>query len=80
MTLALRLFGNIFAGEILLFIIASVIVQQVTIGPLNVSLGAAVVGPIIVLFFNLFVNSLQAFVFTLLTIVYMNAAVSEEAH
>ena len=79
-TLALRLFGNIFAGEILLFIIASVIVQQVTIGPLNVSLAAAVVGPIIVLFFNLFVNSLQAFVFTLLTIVYMSAAVSEEAH
>ncbi len=77
-TLALRLFGNIFAGEILLFIIASVIVQHVSIGPVNLSIGAAIVGPIVVLLFNLFVGTLQAFVFTLLTIVYMTSAVAEE--
>lgn len=77
-TLALRLFGNIFAGEILLFIIASVIVQHVSIGPVNLSVGAAIFGPIVVLLFNLFVGTLQAFVFTLLTIVYMTSAVAEE--
>lgn len=77
-TLALRLFGNIFAGEILLFIIASVIIQHVSIGPVNLSIGAAIFGPIIVLLFNLFVGTLQAFVFTLLTIVYMTSAVAEE--
>ncbi len=78
-TLALRLFGNIFAGEILLFIVASVIVQHVQVGPVNVSL-AATVGPILVLLFNIFVGTLQAFVFTLLTIVYMSAAVADDAH
>jgi F-type H+-transporting ATPase subunit a len=77
-TLALRLFGNIFAGEILLFIIASVIIQHVTIGPVNISLAIAVVGPIIILLFNLFVGTLQAFVFTLLTIVYTTSAFAEE--
>jgi F-type H+-transporting ATPase subunit a len=77
-TLALRLFGNIFAGEILLFIIASVIIQHVLIGPINISIGAAIVGPVLVLLFNLFVGTLQAFVFTLLTIVYMTSAVAEE--
>lgn len=78
-TLALRLFGNIFAGEILLFIIANIIVAHISIGPVNLSLAATVM-PILVLFFNLFVGTLQAFVFTLLTIVYMISAVSEEAH
>lgn len=78
-TLALRLFGNIFAGEILLFIIASIIVSHISIGPVNLSLAATVM-PILVLFFNLFVGTLQAFVFTLLTIVYMISAVSEESH
>jgi F-type H+-transporting ATPase subunit a len=77
-TLALRLFGNIFAGEILLFIIASVILQHVSIGAFNVSIAAAIAGPIVVLLFNLFVGTLQAFVFTLLTIVYMTSAVAEE--
>jgi F-type H+-transporting ATPase subunit a len=77
-TLALRLFGNIFAGEILLFIIASVIVQHVTIGPVNISLGIAIAGPIIILLFNLFVGTLQAFVFTLLTIVYTSSAFAED--
>ena len=78
-TLALRLFGNIFAGEILLFIIASIIVSNITIGPVNLSLAATVM-PILVLAFNLFVGTLQAFVFTLLTIVYMISAVAEDAH
>jgi F-type H+-transporting ATPase subunit a len=77
-TLALRLFGNIFAGEILLFIVASVIIQHISIGVINVSIAAAIVAPILVLLFNLFVGTLQAFVFTLLSIVYTTSAVAED--
>ncbi len=40
-----------------------------TIGPLNLSLAVAVV-PFFIQFFNFFVGTVQAFVFTLLAIVY----------
>ncbi len=76
-TLALRLFFNIFVGEILLFVIATIIVQQVKIGSFDLSLAASIV-PFFIQFFNFFVGTLQAFVFTLLTIVYLSSAVSEE--
>jgi len=76
-TLALRLFFNIFVGEILIFVIASIIASHITVGSFNLSLAASV-APILVQFFNFFVGTLQAFVFTLLTIVYMSAAVADE--
>lgn len=76
-TLALRLFFNIFVGEILIFVATSIISGHIMIGPFNLS-KAALGAPILIQFFNFFVGSLQAFVFTLLTIVYMSAAVSEE--
>jgi F-type H+-transporting ATPase subunit a len=65
-TLAMRLFGNIFAGEILLLVVAVVI---------NAHLGLisklAVVGPLAIYFFNLVIGAIQAAVFTLLTIAYL---------
>lgn len=76
-TLALRLFFNIFVGEILLFVIATIITSRVYIGPLNLSLAASIV-PFFIQFFNFFIGTLQAFVFTLLAIVYMSAAVADE--
>jgi len=76
-TLALRLFFNIFVGEILLFVIATIIASHILIGSFNLS-GAAVVIPFLLQFFNFFIGTLQAFVFTLLTIVYMAGAVAEE--
>jgi F-type H+-transporting ATPase subunit a len=76
-TLALRLFFNIFVGEILIFVATSIISGHIMIGSFNLS-KAALVAPVLIQFFNFFVGSLQAFVFTLLTIVYMSAAVSEE--
>ncbi len=75
--LALRLFFNIFVGELLLFVIATIIRSNVHVGPVNLSLGAAVV-PFFLQFFNFFVGSLQAFVFTLLSIVYLSLATAEE--
>ena len=75
--LALRLFFNIFVGELLLFVVATIIASNVSVGPVNLSLGAAIV-PFLLQFFNFFVGTLQAFVFTLLSIVYLSLATAEE--
>ena len=75
--LALRLFFNIFVGELLLFVIATIIASNVKVGPVNLSLAAAVI-PFGLQFFNFFVGTLQAFVFTLLSIVYLTLATAEE--
>jgi len=75
--LALRLFFNIFVGELLLFVVASVVASDVKIGPVNLSLAAAV-APFLLQLLNFFIGSLQAFVFTLLTIVYLSLATAEE--
>jgi F-type H+-transporting ATPase subunit a len=76
LTLAARLFFNIFVGELLFIIIASIIAQHITIGPLDLSLAAAVF-PFFIQFFNFFVGTVQAFVFTLLAIVYFSLAMGE---
>ena len=75
--LALRLFFNIFVGELLLFVVATIIASNVKVGPVNLSLTAAIV-PFFLQFFNFFVGTLQAFVFTLLSIVYLSLATAEE--
>jgi F-type H+-transporting ATPase subunit a len=75
--LALRLFFNIFVGELLLFVVATIIASNVHVGPVNLSIGAAVV-PFALEFFNFFVGTLQAFVFVLLSIVYLSLATAEE--
>jgi len=76
-TLAARLFFNIFVGELLFIIIASIITAKVQIGPLNLSLAVTVV-PFLIQFFNFFVGTVQAFVFTLLAIVYLSLATAED--
>jgi F-type H+-transporting ATPase subunit a len=79
--LAMRLAFNILAGDLLLFVVATIIAADVTIGPVNLSLVATVV-PFGVEFFNFFIGTIQAFVFTLLTIVYLSLATQghEEEH
>jgi len=79
--LAMRLAFNILAGDLLLFVVATIIAADVTIGPINLSLVATVV-PFGVEFFNFFIGTIQAFVFTLLTIVYLSLATQghEEEH
>lgn len=73
LTLALRLFGNIYAGEILLGLIAQ----------LANSYGAAtwIVGlPLGIVWqgFSIFIGSIQAFVFTTLTMVYISHKIEGE--
>lgn len=61
LTLGLRLFGNIFAGEVMI----SVILMA----------GIAGIAPLIIWQgFSIFVGSIQAFVFTILTMVYISQA------
>jgi F-type H+-transporting ATPase subunit a len=57
-----RLFGNIFAGEVLLTIIAFLVPYLV---------------PLPFLFLELFVGAIQAFIFSTLTLVFISAAVAE---
>jgi F-type H+-transporting ATPase subunit a len=74
-TLAMRLFGNIFAGEVLLVVVGVVIVAH--LGIVSVAANA---GPILIYAFNMFVGLIQAVVFTLLTIAYLITPTSDEAH
>jgi F-type H+-transporting ATPase subunit a len=76
-TLAARLFFNIFVGELLFIIISSIILARVKIGFFNLSLGVTFV-PVLIQFFNFFVGTIQAFVFTLLAIVYLSLALADE--
>ncbi|MEI4790018.1 F0F1 ATP synthase subunit A [Bacillus sp. FJAT-53060] len=80
LTLGLRLYGNIFAGEILLGLLAGLATnfysQNIAIGIIG-TLGAIV--PMIVWqAFSLFVGTIQAFIFTMLTMVYISHKVSDE--
>ena len=76
-TLAARLFFNIFVGELLFIIIASIVTAKVMVGPFNLSLAASI-APFFIQFFNFFVGTIQAFLFTLLAIVYLSLAIAEE--
>ncbi|MFX3624433.1 MAG: F0F1 ATP synthase subunit A [Ectobacillus sp.] len=72
LTLGLRLFGNIYAGEILLGLLA-------TLGTSGVA--GAIGGGIAMLAwqgFSVFVGAIQAFIFTMLTMVYMAHKVSHD--
>ncbi|MCS7460004.1 F0F1 ATP synthase subunit A [Paenibacillus doosanensis] len=65
LTLGLRLFGNIYAGEVLIGVILMA-------GPLGVI-------PLIVWQgFSVFVGAIQAFVFTILTMVYLSQAIEHK--
>lgn len=70
LTLGLRLFGNIFAGEVLIALLAGAF----AFGALGI-LGAAL--PLIVWqAFSIFIGALQSFIFLMLTMVYMAHRVS----
>jgi F-type H+-transporting ATPase subunit a len=75
-TLALRLFGNIFAGGIMIALIGSL----VAIAPLDIPLGgffAVILSVIWKLFDTVFLGGLQAFIFALLTVLYFGMAGAE---
>jgi F-type H+-transporting ATPase subunit a len=69
MTLAFRLFGNIYAGEVLIAVILMLPGIYVFSGvlPMPIWLG-----------FSIFIGTIQSFVFTVLTIAYIAQAVAED--
>jgi F-type H+-transporting ATPase subunit a len=80
LTLGLRLYGNIFAGEILLGLLAGL----ATTGYLE-SFGSGIVGSLVAAIpmlvwqgFSIFVGGIQAFIFVMLTMVYMAHKVSHD--
>ncbi|MGJ9384724.1 F0F1 ATP synthase subunit A [Salipaludibacillus neizhouensis] len=72
LTLGMRLFGNIFAKEVLMVLLVS-------LGTSSLLWGAVSFLPLIVWQgFGIFIGSLQAFIFAMLTMVYMSHKVSED--
>ncbi|MDD3237735.1 MAG: F0F1 ATP synthase subunit A [Candidatus Gastranaerophilales bacterium] len=63
LTLALRLFGNVLAGEILITALIGIFAYLL---------------PLPIMIFELLVATVQALVFTMLTLVYVSSAVSDE--
>ncbi|WP_449538062.1 F0F1 ATP synthase subunit A [Ferdinandcohnia sp. Marseille-Q9671] len=80
LTLGLRLFGNIYAGEILLGLIAGMAVSgygESIFGGILGTIGAFI--PMIAWQgFSIFVGAIQAYIFTMLTMVYISHKVSTD--
>lgn len=73
LTLALRLYGNIFAGEVLLGLIANLANVK---GPVTWIIGLPL--QIVWQGFSLFIGSIQAYIFVTLTMVYLSHKVETE--
>jgi len=74
LTLGLRLYGNIYAGEILLSLISGIVFKTawISFGLIAIIPGIAWVG------FSIFIGFIQAFIFVMLTMVYMAHKVAED--
>lgn len=73
LTLGLRLYGNIYAGEILLTLLVGGLAHAGVGGML-----AAIIPTLVWQGFSIFVGSIQAFIFCMLTMVYMAHKVSQD--
>lgn len=73
LTLGLRLYGNIYAGELLLSLLAAGLAHQGALG-----LIAAAPLTLVWQAFSIFVGTIQAYIFTMLTMVYMSHKVSSD--
>jgi F-type H+-transporting ATPase subunit a len=62
-SISFRLFGNIMGGAIIIAVISHLVFSLV-------------LPPVLILFFSLFVGTIQAFVFTMLTLVYISVQVN----
>ncbi len=79
-TLAVRLFANMFAGHLLLLVFTLGAAYLITVGNLSAPFGVVSgLMAIVMTFFELLVEVLQAYVFTILTSTYIAGAL-EEAH
>ncbi len=79
-TLALRLFANMFAGHlvVLVFVVGGtyLLTYENSIG-YNVAGGISVLFSFAILFLELFIGALQAYIFTVLTAQYVSTSISE---
>jgi F-type H+-transporting ATPase subunit a len=77
-TLSVRLFANMFAGHMLVAVAATGFIYQIETGGINYAIailpGAA---SIILVFFELLVCALQAYVFTLLAAIYLEGSLAD---
>jgi F-type H+-transporting ATPase subunit a len=73
LTLGLRLYGNIYAGELLLSLLAGGLAWTGTMGMI-----AAVPLTLVWQGFSVFVGTIQAYLFTMLTMVYLSHKVSHD--
>jgi F-type H+-transporting ATPase subunit a len=73
-TLSLRLFGNIFAGGIMILLIASAGFHLEFLGPVPHSIISTVLLAVWKAFDVLFIGFIQAFIFMLLTVIYFGMA------
>ncbi|MDI3327824.1 MAG: F0F1 ATP synthase subunit A [Alicyclobacillaceae bacterium] len=74
LTLGLRLFGNIFAGEVLIAVLLGI---PMLFGWLPI---ANVPTLVIWIAYSIFVGTIQSFVFTVLTLVYISQKLPHESH
>lgn len=72
LTLGMRLFGNLFAGEVLLGLLVGLVKSGIIVGALGVIPLLAWQG------FSVFVGGIQAFIFTILSMVYIAHKVNVE--
>lgn len=78
-TLAVRLFANTFAGHLILVLFASATVFMIEQANFTTLLTPAPVAMFVVMtFFELMISILQAYVFTLLTAVYLQGSLADE--
>lgn len=77
LTLALRLFGNLLAGGLMLSLLAALVVWK--LGP--VPLGGLLAVPLTVVWklFDMAIGAIQAFIFALLAVVYFEIAMAPDA-
>jgi len=78
LSLSFRLFGNMFAGEVIFLLIAFLLLSDSVDGLMSVGgIVAEILGFVIALgwsFFHMFIGFLQAFIFMTLTVVYLSMA------
>lgn len=78
-TLAVRLFANMFAGHILLLVFFTATTYLLTVGNFSVVFSpVSLIMSIILTAFELLIDVLQAYIFTLLTALYVSGAIAEE--
>jgi F-type H+-transporting ATPase subunit a len=76
LSLALRLYGNLYAGEMIFLLIAGMVMinfETLTIAGVGLNL-AGITLSLIWAIFHILIVVLQAFIFMMLTVVYMNMA------